>query len=806
MALHILYSYTRDNTPNPSTLIEVYWNDVSSDFFVNEDGSAIFSGPADGTAGQIIGYYFCTGTTLTRFLGKAAYPYAEKFEDLDSPSCAVAPDNLIITVPVTVTPASEPSASDGTATVYYTGTVSSPSNVYFSLDNSTWQSSNVFTGLPPGSYTVYVRDQDPSLTSAEWHRDDANFVITAGAVVYGKRYTLAFDSVDGVDYTLDVYKKNYEGTVTDVIGGASPAIIEYSDNGNDKYESIKGSKCSIELQSETNFQFLDFFSSDEREHRIDLLKEGVLFWRGFILPDIYNEPFIAPKYFVSLTASDGLGTLKGYPYADANNNAFIGERSFIDIIFDCLDKLECSLPVMSIVDVYEAGMREATATTDTDPIISDPLYQAKVNTANFKDEKGVLMDCEKVLEYCLEAFGARIYQSGGKWIIESIDAKRGELWAVNYNADRTFSSYQIIDPVIDTAIPNTGGLQWIGADQQLEIIPAYKKTVVQSDLVKAETNIPDGHFKNSAWNGTTLRLFNATADIEKVVVSDKDGTNAVKLINGVTSIGTAKYLQSIPFNLVADATEKLHLSIKYKIGKNGVDSLTPEIYFQLTGGGYTFTNNVWVPSTASTYFVFESDQLNNIATFEFVIPTIPVTADYSFTIYEVVNANSLELHSLDLGILPGGVSPKGFTDSTVTNPRAYSFIPDPKEVYFTDTQQTTNFKRTHRNYIDIDGAQSSSWHFKGEAGDNSLLNILASNIAYNYSRPTHVLRGTLKGDMSYFNTIREEYDQWRVFMPNGLSIDPKRGTYSGTFYELITELTGDPSKYVMDGYVLEDYV
>ncbi len=45
-------------------------------------------------------------------------------------------------------------ADDGTITANNTST----STIEYSLDNATWQTSNVFTGLAPGLYTLYVRD------------------------------------------------------------------------------------------------------------------------------------------------------------------------------------------------------------------------------------------------------------------------------------------------------------------------------------------------------------------------------------------------------------------------------------------------------------------------------------------------------------------------------------------------------------------------------------------------------------------------------------------------------------------------
>lgn len=808
----LLYQFNRPNGIDPEILVEVYWDLSNSLISADFDGVTAFTGPSDGNPDALITYKFCQGTTLNTFVGILDFPYAQKVETPDSPFCAVQVCDLAVVLPVATTKASTPTASDGTATISYTGSVSAPENVRYSLDNSitgAWQPSNVFTGLAPGTYTVYIRDEDPALAPSQWCRAQANFTVEYN-IVYSSKYHLNFDDLDGRLYNLSIFKKDYTGTSEPVCGGGSPVTLEYQEG--EKYDIIKSTKASVSLLSDVRFKYLDFFSSDEREHRVDLSRDGALIWRGYLLPDVYNEPFISPNYFVSITASDGLNTLKNYPYQDDAGNLYTGEKSLLDVIFDCLGKLDLALPLRSVVDVYEANMREATDTADTDPVVSDPLFQAMVNTSNFLDKKGLPLSCEKVLEYCLGFLGARIFQAEGRWNVECIDAKRGSYWAVNYNPDRTFSSYQIIDPIRETSPPYEGELFWIEGDQQLEIQPAWKTTKVHTDLQPAPTLVPDGDFKESAWftGGAVLNKWTATALIDKEVVSQRDGTTAVNIVNGAGTFGTADYIQSEPFNIVAVAGEKLHLKIKYKYSANSGAGITPTLIFQLTGGGYTLTDtDGWVPTTSDAKYTIIADQPNSAVEWEAVMPGVPVTADYTLTVYELINGSTSELnivnlliYNLGVHILPEGVLPLEGQEAEVTNPAKYSYKPDAMEVYFTDTQQSLNFKNIHKNHVTVDGVQSSSWHVKGSTNNNGILPLLAANVAYNYSRPTHVLRGSLRGLISYADTIREKYDFGRLFMFNGLSVDIRRAAYAGTFYELITELVLNPGE-VTDGILTE---
>lgn len=801
MALQLIYTFTGGSLNDKE--VHVYWNTDTLVVEATYNGSFSGSDPdvvSPYGAGTKLDYDFCQNTTLIYFLAATNHPYATKEEDPTAAECAVRVCNLAVSGVATT----EATGSDGTATVSYSGTVSNTgANVRYSIDNATWQTSNAFAGLSAGNYTAYIRDEDPLYTSATWCKAQTNFIVEQ-AEAYGPRWALQFDEPrSGKVYDLKIFKLNYTGPVAAVIGGADPITINYSESDKDKYEALKGTQADIGLISEVNMQFLDFFSSDEREHRVDLMEDNALYWRGYILPDVYGEAFISAPYQVSVTASDGLNSIKNYPYLDHAGNRITGERSLLDVIFDCLDNLDLDLPLRSIVDVYEEGMTESSDTADTNPVISDPLFQAMVDTSNFIDSKGAPIDCEKVLRYCLEFLGARIYQSKGKWIIECIDAKRAAYWAVDYSADRAFVSYSVVDPIIDVSIPTEGGLIWIDGSQALEIISANRKTVASSELQVITNIVPGGDLINNEWefdgnNLVALKHWTVTRDFTRYVESLKNNKNAVEFYaNAPVDFTEAGSMTSQPIPIVSDGAWLL-IQIEYSIQDfvNGGGGAGPELYFQLESVAHSYSNEGWVPFGANTRY--REVVSGGKGSFELITVPVPATGDYVFRVYEIARGNagatmlSSRIHRASIQILPGAALPLEYSESEITNPGRYTFTPDAKEVYFTDTQPSGNFKKVHRNYIAVNGLQSSSWHIKGSAENNGILNLLAANMGYNYSRPSHVLRGKLQGAMTYENTIREQYDQGRVFMANGLSINPKLGTYDGTFYELITELVLNP--------------
>jgi hypothetical protein len=216
-------------------------------------------------------YWYCIGTVKRTFVGQANYPYAYKLDDLNAVECQIPLCDLHIAIPIITTNATSAIAADGTATINYTGTVSDPSVLRYRLNDGEWQTSNVLTGLAPGTYTAWIKSSDSCIDSATFVIENEN--------AYGERYYIDYDDVDGTPLALKIYEKDYTGPREKVNGGPSPITIEYSEG--EKYDIAKGSKATITLESDTRMKYIGFFSSDERQFRVDHLVNGVIAWRGY---------------------------------------------------------------------------------------------------------------------------------------------------------------------------------------------------------------------------------------------------------------------------------------------------------------------------------------------------------------------------------------------------------------------------------------------------------------------------------------------------------------------------------------------
>lgn len=129
---------------------------------------------------------------------------------------------------------------------------------------------------------------------------------------YGLLYSCPFESNNGHQFKIEIYKRGYDGASSTRHLGASPQLRQ------DKNGSICGTSLQFNLEAVEDNEFHNLFTSDAREYKVRLISDRSIAWVGYISPELYSEPDIAPPYDVALTATDGLGELKNYDFDITN--------------------------------------------------------------------------------------------------------------------------------------------------------------------------------------------------------------------------------------------------------------------------------------------------------------------------------------------------------------------------------------------------------------------------------------------------------------------------------------------------------
>jgi len=291
-------------------------------------------------------------------------------------------------------------------------------------------------------------------------------------MAYGLKY---FGEVG--DYYDDVYRveieeDGYTGEAAEmVMAGDGPLMLSYPGDEFDVFRPIYGSQLSITVISTTSLQYIEMHTADARKYKVTVYKNTVEFWVGWILPDLFTEPYTAAPYPVTLTARCGLGELSSVQvpetvmsYGDGETPALKSYVNLYSVICAALNHINTGLDIHEAINIYNA--ERTTPPEDTDTTLTDvyiDLGQYQGNT--YYD---LLTDAMRV-------FGARLYQQEGAW------------WMVRVKEYNDLIRYRILSTTgdfidFDTKTTNTyyigrnyTGSRIINSGAELKINPAWKQ-------------------------------------------------------------------------------------------------------------------------------------------------------------------------------------------------------------------------------------------------------------------------------------------------------------------------------------------
>jgi hypothetical protein len=265
-----------------------------------------------------------------------------------------------------------------------------------------------------------------------------------------------------------------------VVEKASASGIELKWNGSDAKDEmyIVTSEFNFDMLTLTakDAAFIGFFTGDEHRFKV-LVKnndDDSIIWSGYILPDLYSEPYKNGVFFVNFTASDGLGRLKGKKLPD---DYYSKEKSLIDIFCQCLKLTGHEL------DLYFNPAIENFVNKDWDSIFID--------TATFA-EKDKKKDAFEILETLMKDTLCLCYQCDNRWYIEGINTRHiREVTYKKYDTDGNFVNSLVYNRLLKsiTAL----------ASPTFTIIPPYNEITITHK--KTEPSLPGTLAKetNDGW-------------------------------------------------------------------------------------------------------------------------------------------------------------------------------------------------------------------------------------------------------------------------------------------------------------------
>jgi hypothetical protein len=559
VASHYIATYVlitdRGGDYGPGTYVNVNWNDVSEaiEVYTAEDFFSGFSlqtsGPSFGSASidytvTNYNYKFCEALTLNYFtLTPYAFPYVRQEYIENSFACAVDPTptcDLQFDDNPTITGASNAASNDGSVTVNATSSNGTIKYALFNFEYGTQgQTSNVFSGLYGATYTIYAKDSAGC--------QDTITVIVPVSETYTFKYFMEFTDIhgkenNGFNHKIEIYERGYVGSASELQAKGDPFSKKLNADAEDKFFIIRASELNFTFLSQTSFQYHDLFTEDDRQflvkHYIDYGSGYELDWTGYLIPFFYSENHVNHVYEVSVTATDGLASLKELDFVDESGENLKGTVKGIEIISIILKKLGLSLNIRSAINMYDSEFDSA----DTD----DPLQQVYYDTSVYYDEDGVPEKCDKVLKYILTDYLAVIAQSDNTWIIWRPEELISDFDYRENDPTGSYVSNGNIDPANPIDSPTQDNrLAWKDRSGVLTMLPSYGKFTINQKLIRNKSLFPSYGFEAEdvrPYIGETFFFYGWG-----LIIDQGSGmTWGLRVVDRESSKG-ALYIQWVPF-------------------------------------------------------------------------------------------------------------------------------------------------------------------------------------------------------------------------------------------------------------------
>jgi len=308
---------------------------------------------------------------------------------------------------------------------------------------------------------------------------------------YGNIYRGEFADMYNRSILVIIYKKNYTGGASKMKLGANPLQLSYPGDDNNILHPIFGSELKINILSETDFQYLQLYSSDAREYKVKVFTDGVKTWQGWLLPDLYTEPYVAPPYVVSVSARCGLGELKELQTPATLRNSITfnvteTDTGFIEplmIIYRGLQQISDITTISENINIMPS---------DNDEDYTSPLTHTKVYLNEYQG-----MTWYETIEDILRAFNARIYLCDGVWRIRRVWESEEVIRTYTFddNGERTVISIDTSQSVASAKlIGKPQNRHHISGSAHLDILPATKKYTIINKFTLRENLLINGDF------------------------------------------------------------------------------------------------------------------------------------------------------------------------------------------------------------------------------------------------------------------------------------------------------------------------
>jgi hypothetical protein len=271
--------------------------------------------------------------------------------------------------------------------------------------------------------------------------------------------------------------------------------LNYMATGVDELNTpVIGSELTVHIKvdrSQVRDMLQTLAGNDDYRYVIEITKNGSRFWIGYVEYSGQSFEDLYFPYAFDIKAVDGLGRLADVPflYAEIMNTAVGQRRSFSNIIFDCLQRMELQ-PFYNdqaiFVKFIHSWIAVATGVGDI-PLgpLDSTFDKARIDPFVLQNIDGNYQSktCLEVLEMIFYTFNLRIFQSNGMYVIEQINEKlRPQYKAYHYNHSGTIFEVLADQKYIDGEFTKLTGSTY-------QFIPSVREASVNYNFFDIDLNL-----------------------------------------------------------------------------------------------------------------------------------------------------------------------------------------------------------------------------------------------------------------------------------------------------------------------------
>lgn len=393
-------------------------------------------------------------------------------------------------------------------------------------------------------------------------------------MAFAVKYRAEFTDINGDDWTVNISEDGFVGAIATMQTTGNPLEIEYLTASDDLHSSpIKGSMAILNVECDTNFQYIGLYSSADMTYLMQVYCGATLRWQGWVSTD-YTEPYDTPPYTVSINAADGLGMLKNIEFKDAGVE-YTGRTREHLIILELLGKIGYTT-FTEYVNMYEDRM--------ADDVDDSPTTQLYIDQTAFRDR-----DCYTVLEEILKKYNAVIRQWNGQFIIyrpaELVEdtvygriITSGSVTATSMTPDQELRTATLEDT-------NGGVLMFKQPVSEFTAVQDYgnKESWLQNYLFNADTYDEDSRLFDY-WSRIGLKRQYPVAHF-----LIKDETEGVGFVNVTNVPDSSSFIYQVFGTTAKTTTDTFRLSFDYRIvNVTGADVTNLDIVVIIADGTSTY--------------------------------------------------------------------------------------------------------------------------------------------------------------------------------------------------------------------------